>query len=115
MATEQAYYALAAYRNTVPDKAVISKAAKSGSTSIKVTWKKAASSSACSGYQVVLATNPGFTKNVKKVTVSGKSTVSKKVTGLTKGKTYYAKVRAYKTVNGVKVYGLYSTVKKVKL
>ena len=115
MATEQAYYALAAYRNTVPDKAVISKAAKSGSTSIKVTWKKAASSSACSGYQVVLATNSGFTKNVKKVTVSGKSTVSKKVTGLTKGKTYYAKVRAYKTVNGVKVYGLYSTVKKVKL
>ena len=115
MATEQAYYALAAYRNTVPDKAVISKAAKSGSTSIKVTWKKAASYSACSGYQVVLATNSGFTKNVKKVTVSGKSTVSKKVTGLTKGKTYYAKVRAYKTVNGVKVYGLYSTVKKVKL
>ena len=115
MATEQAYYALAAYRNTVPDKAVISKAAKSGSTSIKVTWKKAASSSACSGYQVVLATNSGFTKNVKKVTVSGKSTVSKKVTGLTKGKTYYAKVRAYKTVNGVKVYGAYSSVKKVKL
>ena len=115
MATEQAYYALAAYRNTVPDKAVISKAAKSGSTSIKVTWKKAASYSACSGYQVVLATNSGFTKNVKKVTVSGKSTVSKKVTGLTKGKTYYAKVRAYKTVNGVKVYGAYSSVKKVKL
>lgn len=115
MATEQAYYALAAYRNTVPDKAVISKAAKSGSTSIKVAWKKAASSSACSGYQVVLATNSGFTKNVKKVTVSGKSTVSKKVTGLTKGKTYYAKVRAYKTVNGVKVYGAYSSVKKVKL
>ena len=115
MATEQAYYALAAYRNTVPDKAVISKAVKSGKTSVKVSWKKATSSSACSGYQVVLATNSGFTKNVKKVTVSGKSTVSKKVTGLTKGKTYYAKVRAYKTVNGVKVYGLYSTVKKVKL
>ena len=30
-------------------------------------------------------------------------------------KTYYAKVRAYKTVNGVKVYGTYSSVKKVKL
>ena len=115
MATEQAYYALAAYRNTVPDKAVISKAVKSGKTSVKVSWKKAASSSSCSGYQVVLATNSGFTKNVKKVTVSGKSTVSKKVTGLTKGKTYYAKVRAYKTVNGVKVYGAYSSVKKVKL
>ena len=113
MATEQAYYALAAYRNTVPDKTTISKAVKSGSTSVKVTWKKAPSSSACSGYQVVLATNSGFTKNVKKVAVSGRSTVSKKVTGLSKGKTYYVKVRAYKTVNGVKVYGAYSSVKKV--
>ena len=115
MATEQAYYALAAYRNTVPDKAVISKAVKSGKTSVKVSWKKATSSSACSGYQVVLATNSGFTKNVKKVTVSDKSTVSKKVTGLTKGMTYYVKVRAYKMVNGVKVYGAYSSVKKVKM
>ena len=115
MATEQAYYALAAYRNTVPDKMTISKAVKTGTTSVKVTWKKAASSSVCSGYQVVLATNSGFTKNVKKVTVSGGSTVSKKVTGLSKGKTYYVRVRAYKTVNGVKVYGAYSGVKKVKL
>ncbi|MCI6854021.1 MAG: fibronectin type III domain-containing protein [Firmicutes bacterium] len=115
MATEQAYYALAAYKNTVPDKMTISKAVKTGTTSVKVTWKKAASSSVCSGYQVVLATNSGFTKNVKKVTVSGRSTVSVKVAGLSKGKTYYVKVRAYKTVNGVKVYGAYSGVKKVKL
>lgn len=115
MATEQAYYALAAYKNTVPDKMTISKAVKTGTTSVKVTWKKAASSSVCSGYQVVLATNSGFTKNVKKVTVSGRSTVSKKVTGLSKGKTYYVRVRAYKKVNGVKVYGAYSAAKKVKL
>ena len=115
MATEQAYYALAAYKNAVPDKVTISRAVKSGSTSVQVTWKKAASTSACSGYQVVLATNSGFTKGVKKVTVSGRSTATKKVTGLSKGKTYYVKVRAYKTVNGVKVYGAYSSVKKVKL
>ena len=115
MATEQAYYALAAYKNTVPDKATISKAVKSSSTSLKVTWKKAPSSSACSGYQVVLASDSGFTKGVKKVTVSGRSTVSRKITGLSKGRTYYVKVRAYKTVNGVKVYGAYSEAKKVKL
>ena len=115
MATEQGYYALAAYKNTVPDKMTISKASKSGSNSVKVTWKKATFSSACSGYQVVLATNSGFTKNVKKVTVSGRSTASKKVTSLSKGKTYYVKVRAYNTVNGVKVYGAYSAVKKVRL
>ena len=32
-----------------------------------------------------------------------------------KGKTYYVKVRAYKTVNGTKLYGEYSASKKVKL
>lgn len=77
-----------------------------------MTWKKAA---VASGYQVTVAANSGFTKNVKKVYVTGRSTVSKKVTGLKAGKTYYVKVRAYKTVNGKKIYGLYSTVKKVKL
>ena len=112
MATEQAFYALAEYKTSVPNKAVISKAVKSDSQALKVTWKKAA---VASGYQVTVATNSGFTKNVKKVTVSGRSTVSKKVTGLKAGKTYYVKVRAYKTVNGKKIYGLYSTAKKVKL
>ena len=61
------------------------------------------------------ASDSGFTKGVKKVTVSGRSTVSRKITGLSKGRTYYVKVRAYKTVNGVKVYGAYSEAKKVKL
>lgn len=112
MATEQAFYAMAEYKTSVPDKTVVSKAVKTGSQSLKVTWKKAAVGS---GYQVVAATDSSFTKNVKKVTVSGRSTVSKKMTGLKKGKTYYVKVRAYKTVNGKKIYGLYSTVKKVKL
>ena len=31
------------------------------------------------------------------------------------GKTYYVKIRAYKTVNGTKLYGEYSASKKVKL
>ena len=112
MATEQAYYALAAYKNTVPEKAVISKAVKTSKTSLKATWKKA---SMGSGYQVTVATNAKFTKGVKKITVSGRNTVSRKVTGLTKNRTYYVKVRTYKTVNGTKVYGAYSTAKKVKL
>lgn len=112
MATEQAYYALAHYKTSVPNKAVLSKAVKADSKSLKVTWKKAG---IASGYQVVVATDSSFKKNVKKSTVKGRSTVTKKVTGLTSGKTYYVKVRAYKTVNGKKIYGAYSTAKKVKL
>lgn len=120
MATEQAYYALALFYKSVPAKTTISKVTKSASGKLKVTWKTANISKTyldkkdgkggVSGYQVVLATNKNFTKGVKKVTVSGSKSVSKTVSGLTKGKTYYVKVRAYKTVNGKKVYGLYSKV-----
>lgn len=112
MATEQAYYALAHYKTSVPDKATLSSVKKADSTSLKVTWKKAA---VASGYQVMIATNSKFTKNVEKFTVKGRTAVSKTIKELKKGKTYYVKVRAYKTVNGTKLYGEYSASKKVKL
>ena len=34
---------------------------------------------------------------------------------LKKGKAYYIKVRAYKVIDGKKVYGTYSKVKKIKM
>ena len=40
---------------------------------------------------------------------------TKTVTKLKKKKTYYAKVRAYKMVNGKTYYSKWSTVKKVKV
>ena len=55
-----------------------------------------------------MATDKKFSKNVEKVTVKGTKNLSKTVTGLKKGKTYYVKVRAYKLVNGKKLYGAYS-------
>lgn len=120
MATEQAYYALAFFYKSVPAKTTISKVTKSASGKLKITWKKADinktyleqknGKGGVSGYQIVVATDKKFTKNVKKVTASGSKAVSKTVTGLKSGKTYYVKLRAYKTVNGTKVYGLYSKV-----
>ncbi len=53
-------------------------------------------------------------KNAKKVTAK-KSATSKTVKKLKSGKTYYVQVRAYKVVNGVKVYGKWSKKKKVKV
>ena len=125
MSTEQAYYALAQLYKTVPTKATLSKAAKAGSGKIKASWKKAAvntdyvtkksgKTATASGYQIVCATDKKFSKNVKRVTVSGSKTLTKTVTNLKKGKTYYVKVRAYKTVNGKKLYGAYSAVKRVQ-
>ena len=95
----------------VPKRVSVSKATpKKRSAYIK--WKKA---TGASGYQITLATNSKFTKGKKTVTVSGSSSKSKTIKSLKSKKTYYVKVRAYKTVNGQKKYGEWSKVKKVKV
>ena len=42
-----------------------------------------------------------------------RNTVSKTVSGLAKGKKYYVKARAYKTIDGKKYYGGYSSSRTV--
>ena len=74
-----------------------------------ISWKS--TSSRNSGYEVYMATSKNGDYSLLKTTTA--KTYTK--TGLTKGKTYYFKVRAYKTVDGTKVYGNYSTVKYVKV
>lgn len=69
--------------------------------------------SGAKGYQITYATNSKFTKG-KKVVNTTKRT--KTIQKLKKGKTYYVRVRAYKKDStGRKVYGKYSTVKKIKI
>ena len=48
-------------------------------------------------------------------TITKNSTVSYVNSSLTKNKTYYYKVRAYRTVNGKKIYSSYSVAKSVKV
>ena len=49
------------------------------------------------------------------MTVSGRNTLSKVLTGLRKGRTYYLKVRTYKIVSGEKYYSAWSSAKSVKV
>lgn len=72
-------------------------------TSISLSWSK---SSGVSGYEVFRATSSKGKFSKIKTT----SSVSYKNTSLSFGKKCYYKVRAYKTVNGKKVYGSYSSV-----
>ena len=65
------------------------------------------------GYQIKYSTSKKFTKKTTK-TVKVKKT-TKTVTKLKKKKTYYAKVRSYKTINGKNYYSKWRTVKKVKV
>lgn len=78
---------------------------------IKASWNK---KSGANGYQIYYSRNKNFKKlSAKKIVKGGKKTsyVGK---NFTKGKKYYVKVRAYKNVNGRKVYGKWSNVKTVK-
>jgi len=75
-------------------------------------WSK--QSTQTTGYQIQCATDKGFKKNSKTVTVSSNKTTSKKIDKLTAKKTYYVRIRTYKTVSGTKYYSGWSAAKKVK-
>ena len=89
---------------------------KAGKKQFTVKWNKQTNQT--SGYQIQYSTNSNM-KNGKTKSVSGNSNTSAKITGLKSGKTYYVRIRTYKTVkiNGesVKLYSSWSSVKKVKI
>lgn len=68
----------------------------------KLSWKKAEGK--VSGYEITYATK----KNMKNAKVKTTKKTSYTLKSLSAGKTYYVQVRAYKTVNGEKIYGAYS-------
>lgn len=77
---------------------------------IKASWSKVGGAS---GYQVMWSTYKNFSKNYKTKSVKAKYR-SKTVTTAQSKRTYYVRVRAYKTINGKKVYSQWSNTKKVK-
>ena len=66
--------------------------------------------SAVSGYEIKYSTSKTFASNSKTATVTGASRRSKTLEGLQSGRKYYVKVRAYKNVNGKKIYGAWSDI-----
>ena len=83
--------------------------------SLTITWAKV---KGVKGYEIQLATDKKFKKNLKKVTIKKQKTTKKTVKKLKGKQTYYVRIRTYKTkkVNGksTKVYSSWSKVKTVK-
>lgn len=96
----------------VPAKVTLSKLTV-GSKALTATWKTV---SGATGYEVQYSTSKKFTSKTTR-TVKIKSSKTKKTTikKLTKGKKYYVRIRAYKTVSKKPVYGAWSSVKNIKV
>ena len=79
----------------------------------KLTVNITKKSTQVTGYQIQYSTSKKFT-SAKTKTVSSYKTTKATLSGLKAKKTYYVKVRTYKTVNGTKYYSGWSTVKYKK-
>lgn len=91
-----------------PGKVKITKAKNVSKKKIKLTWKKQRKALV---YQVKYSIYKSFRKPKTKATMKCSYTLS----GLKKKKTYYIKVRGYTLKKGKRLYGKWSTVKKVKV
>lgn len=87
------------------------KSVKGQAKKLKATWNAV---SGADGYEVAYSLKFSM-KGQKKLTVNGGSSTSKTVTKLKAGKNYYVRVRAYKTVDGKKIYTKASTKKRVRV
>ena len=89
----------------------ISKLTNPSSKAMKLTWDKASSAS---GYHIQYSANSNMT-GVKDININNKDTLSKTVTGLTKGKTYYVRIQTFRKVSGKTYWSSWSKAKQIKI
>lgn len=103
---------ITAIKNNKPKTATLKKVSSTKKGTLKLTWKRDVKAT---GYQAMVATDKKFKKNKKTAAIRKNKTVTKTFTKLKRGKTYFAKVRAYKKAGKKNIYGAYSKVKKAKV
>jgi len=81
-----------------------------GSKKLTVKWKKG---TGITGYEVQYSLKSDFS-SAKKVTISKAGTIKTVLKGLTPNKTYYVRIRTYKTVGKKKYYSAWSKAKSAK-
>lgn len=84
-----------------------------GKKQLKVTWN--AQKTQTTGYQIQYSTSKKFTsKTTKTVTIKKNKTTAATIKKLKAKKTYYVRIRTYKTVKKVNYVSSWSTVKSIK-
>ena len=84
---------------------------KAGKGKLQIGWEKAENAD---GYVIEYATKANF-KNKKQITVKKADKTGQKITKLKKNKKYVVRIRAYKEVDGKRIYTNYSSKKKVTI
>jgi len=90
----------------------ISTLANSAASKMTVKWGKNAKAT---GYQIQYCPDKTFKTGNKSVSINSASTVSKVIGSLAKGKTYYVRIRTYKTAGSTKYFSAWGAVKSVKI
>ncbi len=103
----------------------ITSAVNGGNSSVVLKWAVSSGSNKANGYELQYAKSTadlyGQRGTFRKVSISGRNNLSRTISGLTKGQTYYYRVRAYvnytHSVTGVrtKTWSQYSNVVSVKI
>ena len=106
--TSTLYKSVIMYKLTRPS---VKSLSNSAAKKITVKWAKNAKAK---GYQIQYGLKSNFS-GAKTAKVTSYKTVSKVIGSLTKGKTYYVRIRTYKTVSGKTYYSAWSASKKVKI
>jgi hypothetical protein len=81
----------------------------SGTIAVKYSRNKKAT-----GYEIQYSTDKTFKTGANTLLIVTNDTISWKIKGLSKKKTYYVRVRSYKTSSGKKSYSSWSSIKKCK-
>ena len=92
-------------------KVPVIKSIKTGEKTAVISWKKV---TGATGYEIYMSTKKSGTYK-RVASLKKASTIKYKKKKLVSGKTYYFKIRTYKTVGGNKIYSSYSKIKSVRL
>ena len=86
--------------------------ANSAASRMTVKWRRNARGT---GYQIQYSLSKTFASGNKTVTIKNNRTVSTVIRALTKGKIYFVRVRAFKTVGGTHYFSAWSPTKYIKI